>query len=163
MWSPLSPFGGTGFTSPHMPSRIFPSVEDRAATMDEVSYYDDEDEHDDDDSDDDGSPNVGGFPPRVRDWEDVNYGKQPIVTVDRARRDVFIQFISEHNFIRHKIDNNIRGSGEPVDKVVSLLFGPTSPVFRVFADHLSLAYDQFCRFLSSFYMSCRYNMNWRKM
>lgn len=118
MWSPLSPFGGTGFTSPHMPSRIFPSVEDIAATMDEVSYYDDEDEHDDDDSDDDGSPNVGGFPPRVRDWEDVNYGKQPIVTVDRARRDVFIQFISEHNFIRHKIDNNIRGSGEPVDKVL---------------------------------------------
>ena len=57
-----------------------------------------------------------GFPPRVRDdWEDVNYGKQLIVTVDRARRDVFIQFISEHKFIRQlvdKIDNNLRGSGE---------------------------------------------------
>ena len=65
-----------------------------------MTYYDDEDEqyYDDDDSDDDGSPYVCGFPPRVRDWEDVNYGKQLIVTVGRSCRDVFIQFISEHKF-----------------------------------------------------------------
>ena len=78
MWSPFSPFGGAGFTSPHMPSHIFPSEEDRAAAMDDVSYYDDEDEHNDDDSDDDGSPNVGGFPPRVRDWKMSTTASSPL-------------------------------------------------------------------------------------
>jgi len=44
----------------------------------------------------------GRFPPRVDDWKDVDYGKRPLVTVDRARRgrDVMNKFISEH--IHHR-------------------------------------------------------------
>mmetsp|Transcript_34139 Transcript_34139/g.69726 ORF Transcript_34139/g.69726 Transcript_34139/m.69726 type:complete len:88 (+) Transcript_34139:240-503(+) len=87
--------------------------------MDDAPYDDMEEQYDDDgdDSDDDGSPNdAGGFPPRVKDWKDV--------TVDRARRDVFNQFIKEHKFIRNmfdRIDKNRQGSDNSIDKIVSLL------------------------------------------
>lgn len=95
--------------------------------MDDAPYDDMEEQYDDDgdDSDDDGSPNdAGGFPPRVKDWKDVDYGKQPLVTVDRARRDVFNQYIKEHKFIRNMfdhIDKNRQGSDNSIDKIVSLL------------------------------------------
>lgn len=137
--------------------------------MDDASFDDMEEQYDDDDddSDDDGSPNdAGGFSPRVKDWKDVDYGKRPLVTVDRARRDVFSQYISEHKFIRQlfdHIDKNRQDSDKSIDKIVSLLYGPRSPVFEVFQSQLNLSYDQFCRFLSSFYFSCRLSMNWRKM
>ena len=127
--------------------------------------WDDEEQYDndDDDSDDDGSPNeVGGFPPQVKHWNDVDYSMQPSVTVDKARRDIFIQFIAEHKFIRELFDK-IKYSNSPIDKIVSLLYGPLSPVFQLFNSELDLTYDQFCRFLSSFYFSCRLSMNWRKM
>jgi len=51
----------------------------------------------------------------VNDWKDVNYGKRPLVTVDRARTDVFNQFISEHKY------KNRQGSDNSIDKIVSLL------------------------------------------
>ena len=90
-FSSLEAYGGAIF-SPRLPSHIFPSEEDRAAAMDDAPYDDMEEQYDDDgdDSDDDGSPNdAGGFPPRVKDWKDVDYVNRPLVTVDRARRDVF--------------------------------------------------------------------------
>jgi|SaaInl74LU_5_DNA_1037368.scaffolds.fasta_scaffold13393_2 hypothetical protein len=121
--------------------------------MDDAPYDDMEEQYDDDgdDSDDDGSPNdAGGFPPRVKDWKDVDYGKRPLVTVDRARRDVFNQYIKEHKFIRNMfdhIDKNRQSSDNSIDKIVSLLYGTRSPVFEVFQNQLGLSYDQFCRFL----------------
>eukprot|EP00984_Skeletonema_dohrnii_P009543 scaffold3653_cov131-Skeletonema_dohrnii-CCMP3373.AAC.1 len=146
-FSSLEAYGGAIF-SPRLPSHIFPSEEDRAAAMDDAPYDDMEEQYDGDDSDDDGSPNdAGGFLPRVKDWKDVDYGKRPLVTVDRARRDVFNQYIKEHKFIRNMfdhIDKNRQGSDNSIDKIVSILYGTRSPVFEVFQNQLSLPYDQFC-------------------
>jgi hypothetical protein len=64
----LSPFSsleahGGATLSPHLPSHIFPSEEDRAAAMDDAPYDDMEERYDDDgdDSDDDDGPASGGF------------------------------------------------------------------------------------------------------
>eukprot|EP00984_Skeletonema_dohrnii_P016593 scaffold7421_cov144-Skeletonema_dohrnii-CCMP3373.AAC.1 len=95
--------------------------------MDVAPYDDMEEQYDDggDDSDDDGSPNdAGECPPRVKDWKDVDYDKRPLVTVDKARRDVLDQYIKEHKFIRimfDHIDKNRQGSDNSIDKIVSLL------------------------------------------
>jgi len=93
-FSSLEAYGGAIFSSfqPSSTVTIFPSEEDRATAMDVAPYDDMEEQYDDggDDSDDDGSPNdAGECPPRVKDWKDVDYVKRPLVTVDRARRDVF--------------------------------------------------------------------------
>jgi len=47
-FSSLEASGRGAIFSPHLPSHIFPSEEDRAAAMDDASYDDMEEQYDDD-------------------------------------------------------------------------------------------------------------------
>lgn len=159
MRSPFSLGHGDEFNPPAVPSDIFPDEDARDAAMCDagVSHADVDDDsigNDSVDSDDDGSAGDGGTFPSgvVGKWQDVDYDKPPKVFVDEARDDVFNQFLEEHSFLRGVINNIDKNKdNSPVDKITSLLYGPKSDVFRVFADHLDLSYEQFSRFLASFY------------
>ena len=173
MWSPFSLGHADEFSPPAVPSDIFPDDDARDAAMCDAGVPLDSDADVDDDSigndsvdsdNDESSGGGGSLPPRVRDWQEVNYGRPPTLSVDAARNDVLEQFLHEHSFIRLLINNIDKNKDiSPVDKIISILYGPKSDVFRVFQDNLDLNYEQFSRFLASFYMSCKWSMNWRAM
>jgi len=97
--------------------------------MDDVSYYDDEDEHNDDDSDDDGSPNVGGFPPRVRDWKMSTTASSPL-SLSTGHVETYL-----FNSFRNTISSGIR-STTIYEEVASLWTKCCEPLIRTYEPSL---------------------------
>ena len=47
--------------------------------------------------------------------------------------------------------------GDEIDKVITLLYGPDSRIYRLFKDAMKLPYDKFCHWLATFFFICRMN------
>ncbi len=52
---------------------------------------------------------------------------------------------------------------ENCDKIVTLLVGEDSHIYRVFKDAIGLPYKKFCKFLATFFFICRQNQNLNEM
>ena len=96
-----------------------------------------------------GSSNDNTYP-KATDWKDVPEDedmKNIRVTVDKARRFLWNQAKTEIRILR-----DYWGKDHPsFHELAENLFGKQSKLFHLFQEELQLDYENFCRFLATFY------------
>ena len=151
---------------------VFNSAEDEAAAMGDYSIPNtssNPNPSEEDDSaevfgDEDGDT-PDGFPPKLSDYQEADLSKQSLISVDKARSDIFQQYQKEYHFITSMIDKlpDTDGTADERRKVANLLLGPKSKVYQVFQEALDLPYHKFAQFMATFYFVCRFNQNWKDL
>ena len=96
--------------------------------------------------------------------------EKPLITVNKARFDIFKQYKNESKRIRGMISKLHRafeggegGRGTEIEAVARLLLGPDSYLYRVFFDHLRIPHPKFAQFMATFLLVCRINTNLGKL
>lgn len=135
---------------------VFENEEDRAAAMDYDVYGEDYDDYGPASDDEEDRP--GSFPPKISDFEAADLTTTPDIFIDKARSDLHKQYKKEWNFIMEMVDSlPDEEGGDEIDKVITLLYGPDSRIYRLFKDAMKLPYDKFCHWLATFFFICRMN------
>ena len=147
----------------------YSSNEDRESAMRDHAFGDRGDYCTNDTADDflfDESDTPGSFPPKGADYKPVSMSTLPYVTVDKARGDIYTQYMDEHRMIVNMIDNlppADLGEWGKVVKVAMLLFGPDSAIYRVFYDKIAIPFEKYAQFLATFFLVCRINQHLNKI
>jgi hypothetical protein len=91
----------------------------------------------------------GGEFPTAADWKDdaPDVITSTTVSIDKARRHLWKQAKTEIGIIRTVWEEN----HPSFDKLASRIFGPKSKLFQLLEEELSLTYEQYCRFLATFF------------
>ena len=96
------------------------------------------------------------------DYMSVDISSPPVVTVDKARKDIYNQYKIEHAMVLGMIASlhaaDLGKWGEDV-KVAILLLGPDSAIYCVFLDTIKLPFKKFAQFIATFFLVCRTNQN----
>ena len=96
----------------------------------------------------------------------VDISSPPVVTVDKARKDIYNQYKIEHTMVMAMIASlpaaDLGEWGEVV-KVAILLLGPDSAIYRVFLDTIKLPFKKFAQFIATFFLVCWTNQNISKL
>ena len=98
------------------------------------------------------------FPPEVLDYQDMDMAKEPLITVDKTRFDIFKQYKNEYKLIWgviSKLHCAFYGRGRSeIEAVAWLLLGPDSYIYRVFLDYLRIPHPKFAHFMATFLLVC---------
>ena len=112
-----------------------------------------------------GDNDNSAFPPKVLDYQDMDMAKEPLITVDKARFDIFKQYKNKYKLIWGMISKLRRAfeGGSEIKAIDPLLLGPDSYLYRIFFDHLRIPYPKFAHFMATFLLVCQMNTNLGKL
>jgi hypothetical protein len=90
----------------------------------------------------------GAFP-NATDWKDdaPNVISNTEVSIDKARRHLWKQAKTEIGILRTVWEED----HPSFDKLATSIFGPKSKLFQLLEEDLSLTYEEYCRFLATFF------------
>jgi hypothetical protein len=102
--------------------------------------------------------------PKIDDWDEVETLSSPVVTIDKARREVWKQGQQEIHAIRSKLKARMEqessmDTGNKRDVAVFLfqvVFGPLSSIGSFFQTSLNIDAKVYCSFMTSFFSSCQW-------
>ena len=134
------------------------------STSDDDNENDEENKYEEDldaivDIDDDFM--VGGSAPALSKWKEISLFDDIIVTVGKARREMWLQGKEEVSLIKKnvselKLPMDVASlAATPLQKIYHTLFGSTSVLCSNFCHHLQLTKLQYLHFLFTFFISCK--------
>ena len=97
---------------------------------------------------------VGDYP-HASDWKDDHPSliEKTTVSIDRARTNLWKQAKTEITIVRSIFEQHYPSSGNSpsFNELATKIYGPEGRLFQLFQEELKLSYEQFCRFLATFY------------